>query len=136
MFLLGFDSRLKDLNQKILWKFSFVIFYTFCVRILYRSMYIKYNLLYLLCKNSLHIFGVSRIQSVKNFVICVIEKILIFVTVVFPKIHSCLSVSSGWLTFLNIYNIYIYNIYIIYILHIYIINIYIVYIQEGQYIYI
>ena len=84
----------------------------------------------------MHIFGVSRIQSVKNFVICVIEKILIFVTVVFPKIHSCLSVSSGWLTFLNIYNIYIYNIYIIYILHIYIINIYTIYIQEGQYIYI
>lgn len=47
-------------------------------------------------------FCVRRIRSLKDLGISVIEKMLIFATVVFPKIHSCLIVSFE-LRFLNIY---------------------------------
>lgn len=47
-------------------------------------------------------FGERVTLSVKDLGICVKEKILIFVTVIFPKIHSLLSVPSR----LNLMNIY------------------------------
>ena len=45
-------------------------------------------------------FYVLRIRSGKDLGTYVVKNILTFVAVVFPEIHSCLSVSSA-LTFLN-----------------------------------
>lgn len=47
-------------------------------------------------------FCVRFIRSVKDLLVRIVEKILMFVTAGFPKIHSCLSVLSE-LNFLNMY---------------------------------